>query len=222
MASIETVASSDVILSAIPNQALISLSPQHLKGFSGVIAAMGIDAPVRWVRDALPHALVVRTSPAISQGSAEIRAIGLLDAELTGDPRLPRAKSALQTLGPVAWIEEEVLYDLTTLLAGPLLTLIKSAVSRTVEDSLETNHLPLKYKDELETVVLGELAKRSGASWEASGRAENERSTPGGVTEIALRHRDGLSCQLDLIVTRMLSHMSQLRNERNCRMLDTL
>ncbi|MFA1621977.1 NAD(P)-binding domain-containing protein [Rhizobium mongolense] len=210
---IETVASSNVVLSAIPNQALITLSTGPLKGFSGVMVAMGIDAPAQWVRDALPDAMVIRTSPAVpTQRGGEIRMIGLLDEACSGDLRLGRARSALEALGSIAWIEHEVLYELTTLVAGPLLTLITSAVSRTVETSLEARRLPLEFKERVETIVLSELATRSLDRRECSLGIESERSTPGGVTEIALGHKEDLSIQLGTIVSLMQDRMSQLRN----------
>ncbi|WP_439402532.1 hypothetical protein ACNJYA_08845 [Bradyrhizobium sp. DASA03068] len=86
----------------------------------------------------------------------------------------------------MTWIDEEALYDLRTLLAGPLLTLLRSALSRTVEKSLEAGRLPIQFKDELQDILFKQLVRRSLGSNKSSQRAESERSTPGGVTEVAL------------------------------------
>ncbi|MFB6465058.1 hypothetical protein [Bradyrhizobium tunisiense] len=209
-----SVAKLDVLFSAIPNRALLHLSSdQRWRTFNGVIFAMGIDAQVQRVRETLAQALVVRLSPAIPQGGGEIASIGLLDASALGDRRLDLARAALELLGPVTWIDEEALYDLTTLLAGPLLTVLKSAISRTVEISLKASGLPSQFKDELEHIVFKELMRRSLGSSESSRRAERERSTPGGVTETALDRREQLSGELFGIVELMLDRMAHLRQE---------
>ncbi|WP_201836528.1 hypothetical protein [Microvirga zambiensis] len=213
--SFETVAKSDVLLSAIPNQALLRLTArQQLRTFDGVVFAMGIDTSVQCIREVLSQALVIRLSPAIPAGGGEITSVGLLDATASNDPRLGVAKAALELLGPVTWIDEEALYDLTTLLAGPLLTLLKSAISRTVEASLEAHQLPIQAKGELERTVFKELVRRSLGSSESTQQAEKERATPGGVTEIALRHKEQLSGQLLGIVELMLDRMANLRAEQ--------
>ncbi|WP_189562150.1 hypothetical protein [Mesorhizobium sp. M2A.F.Ca.ET.037.01.1.1] len=207
-------AESNVLLSAIPNQALLALaSRQQLRTFDGVVFAMGIDTTIQSVREVLARALVLRLSPAIPQVGGEITSIGLLDAHAANDPRVDLAKATLGLLGPVTWIDEEVLYDLTTLLAGPLLTLLKSTISQTVEASLRTHRLPYQFKDELERVVLKELVRRLVGSSESSQQAERERSTPGGVTEIALRHSEQISSQLLDIVELMLERMAHLRHQ---------
>lgn len=213
--SFDHVASADVLFSAIPNQALFGLSSdERWRSFNGVIFTLGIDAQVQRVRGVLPQALVLRLSPAIPPGGGEIASIGLLDASALADHRLDLARAASELLGPVTWIDEEALYDLTTLLAGPLLTLLKSALSRTVEKSLEAGRLPIQFKDELLDIVFKQLVRRSLGSNESSQRAEGERSTPGGVTEVALGRREHLSGELLGIVKLMLDRITRLREER--------
>ncbi|MER9076828.1 hypothetical protein NKH80_29475 [Mesorhizobium sp. M0904] len=208
------IAKSYVLLSAIPNQALLHLSSRpRLRNFDGVVCAMGIDTSVRCVRETLPQALVVRLSPGIPQEGGHITSVGLLDAHALRDSRTHVAKAVLELLGPVVWIHEEHLYDLTTLLAGPLLTLLKSAISRTVEASLKANGLPSQFKDEVESIVFNELARRSLGSSEGSQQVESDRATPGGVTEVALRHKEQISGQLLGIVELMLKRMARLRDD---------
>ncbi|WP_394890026.1 NAD(P)-binding domain-containing protein [Mesorhizobium sp. AaZ16] len=208
----DTIAKSYVLLSAIPNQALLQLSSrQRLRNFDGVVCAMGIDTSVRCVREAFPQALVLRLSPGIPQAGGDITSVGLLDAYALRDSRVDVAKAVLELLGPVVWIDEENLYDLTSLLAGPLLTLLKSAISRTVEVSLEANGLPSQFKEELERIVFNELARRSLGISEGSRQVERDRATPGGVTEVALRHQEQISGQLLGIVELMLKRMARLR-----------
>lgn len=212
IATFDSVIKYGVLISAIPNKALLHLSSDwRLRHFNGVVFAMGIDTHVQRVREVLAQALVIRLSPAIPQGGGEITSVGLLDASALGDPRLNVARAALELLGAVTWIDQEALYDLTTLLAGPLLTLVKSAISRTVESSLEASRLPGQFKEELDRIVFKELVRRSLGSSEFAQRAEEERSTPGGVTELALRHREQLSGELLRVVELMLDRMAQLR-----------
>ncbi|ACL58849.1 pyrroline-5-carboxylate reductase family protein [Methylobacterium nodulans] len=203
---------SRVIFSAIPNQALVSLSKRgDLRSFDGVMFALGIDAEARIVRDALPNALVVRLSPAIPQDGGEVRSIGLLDNIARADPRVSLAIAALQPLGPASWIEEEQLYDLVTLLAGPLLTLIRSALTRTIEAGLAERGLTPAARDHVMDVVFNELTRRLRGRHDASKQAEGHRATPGGVTEVALSHSTQVSEQLGAIVDKMLGHMQRLR-----------
>ncbi|UPJ76868.1 hypothetical protein [Bradyrhizobium sp. 187] len=214
LVAFDSVATFDVLFSAIPNQALLHLSSDHRwRSFNGVIFAMGIDAQVQRVREVFAQALVVRLSPAIPQGGGEIVSVGLLDAPALGNCRLNSARAALELLGPVTWIDEEALYDLTTLLAGPLLTLLKSAISRTIEISLEARHYPRHFQGELEQLVFTELARRSLGSSDSSQIAEKERSTPAGVTEVALGRRERLGRELFGIVELMLDRMAHLREE---------
>ncbi|MCK1663478.1 hypothetical protein [Bradyrhizobium sp. 151] len=213
--SSDYVAELDVLFSAIPNQALFRLSSdERWRSFNGVIFALGIDAQVQRVREFLPQALVVRLCPAIPPDGGEITSIGLLDASAVGDSRLDIGRAALDLLGPVTWIDEEALYDLTTLLCGPLLTLLKSAISRTIERSLEAGRLPTQLKDELQHIVFKQLVRRSLGSSGSTQRAERERSTPGGVTEVALGRREHLSGVLFGVVELMLDHMTHLREEQ--------
>ncbi|MCK1738294.1 hypothetical protein IVA79_30935 [Bradyrhizobium sp. 138] len=213
--SFDRLAEVDVLFSAIPNQALLRLpSHERWRSFNGVIFASGIDSQVQRVREVLSQALVVRLSPAIPPGGGEIACIGLLDASALADHRLDLARAASELLGPVTWIDEEALYDLTTLLAGPLLTLLRSALSRTVEKSLEAGRLPIQFKDDLQDILFKQLVRRSLGSNMSSQRAESERSTPGGVTEVALGRREHLSGELFGIVELMLRRMTHLRKEQ--------
>jgi len=119
----------------------------------------------------------------------------------------------LELLGTVTWIDQEALYDLTVLLAGPLLTLVKSAISRTVEISLGASQLPGQFKEDLDRIVFNELVRRSLGRSEFAQKAEKERSTPGGVTEIALRQTEQLSGELLRVVKLMLDRMAHLRED---------
>jgi len=57
----DSVINSDVLLSAIPNRALLDLSSdRRVRDFNGVVFAMGIDAKVQRVREVLTQALVIR------------------------------------------------------------------------------------------------------------------------------------------------------------------
>ncbi|WP_026191120.1 hypothetical protein [Methylobacterium sp. WSM2598] len=208
----DDVIQSRVIFSAIPNQALVGLAEHRgLRSFDGVLFAMGIDSEVSIVRQALPNALVTRLSPAIPQDGGEVRSIGLLDNVVRADPRISSAIAALQPLGPTSWMEEEQLYDLMTLLAGPLLTLIRSSLARTIEDSLTERGLTPAALDGVMHVVFDELTRRLRGHHSASKQAEDHRATPGGVTEVALSYSTQVSAQLGAIVGKMLSHMQRQR-----------
>lgn len=131
-----------------------------------------------------------------------------------GGSPLGFGKSSFRVAWTVTWIDEEALYDLTTLLAGPLLTLLRSALSRTVEKSLEAGLPPIQFKDELQDIVFKQVVRRSLGGNESSQRAESERSTPGGVTEVAIGRGDHLSDELLGIVKLMLHRMTHLRKEQ--------
>jgi pyrroline-5-carboxylate reductase len=212
--SLQHVAESEILLSAIPNLALTDLARDHSESFQsffGVVFLAGADTPPEALHELVPRGLLVRLVPVILPGRSNF--VFFVREEDNRNVAWHKGLTFLSKMGSVITISEDQAYEKLMILTSPFATVIRTALKSAIAGFLSSRRLSSEWQQVAERVTALSL---SGYDFPIGQFDEAECiATPGGITEAGLEECHTLAQAFFAVIQAMQERADTLSGMRH-------